>query len=195
MCGRFVGLLLLVGGGVAGCAPAPVAMMSDYAVMPGYSSALVATLRDRPIKVEVRGDPFGLPAEAFAGQIAATMSDVQDAPALLFASHDAPDLVPGYRVVWDFAARRGLAPDELCGAAAPPADREALPIDAYAALCREDKALTAVRARLYYTDTPGSLEFIALVDATTRALFPGRPPAVRRVGAAPLAPWAPHVAR
>jgi hypothetical protein len=194
MRGRFA-WMLLVGGVVAGCAAAPVRTMSDYAVMPDYSSDLIEGLRDRPIKVEVRGDPFQLSAEAFAGQIAAAMSDVKDAPALTFSSHDAPDLAPGYRVVWDFAAPRGPAPDELCAAVLAPPERAPLPIDAYAALCRDDKALTAVRARLYYTDTPNSLEFIALVDATTRALFPDRPPLVRRVGAARLAPWAPHVAR
>ncbi|MBV8168544.1 MAG: hypothetical protein JO021_17245 [Alphaproteobacteria bacterium] len=188
-------LTLLLGGWLVGCAPGPVRTMSEHAVMPDYSNDVVEALRDHPVKVEVRGDPFGLPAGAFAGQIAAAMSDVRDMPALAFSSRDLPDLAPGYRVVWDFAARRGPAPDELCGAATPPIERPALPIDAYAVLCRDDKALSAVRVRLYYTDTPNSLEFIALVDAATRALFPDRPPAFRRVGTSRLAPWAPHVAR
>jgi hypothetical protein len=100
-----------------------------------------------------------------------------------------------YRVVWDFAPRRGRAPDQICAASGAAGERPSRPIDAQAALCRDGKALTAVRARLYYADTPNSLEFIALVDDATRALFPARPPAVRRAGAARLAPWAPHVAR
>lgn len=187
--------LALLGLVAVGCTPTPMLMMSEHAVMPDYSRALIEELRGRPIKVEVRGDPFRQPAEAFAGQIAATMTTVSDARALAFSSRDIADMAAGYKVVWDFAPRRGRAPDEICAAAQPTGASQRLPVDAQAALCRGDRALTAVRARLYYTDTQNSLEFIALVDDAVRALFPERVPPVRRDGAARLAPWAPHVAR
>lgn len=187
--------LLVPGLAAAACAPVPVRVLSDYAVMADYARGEVeAALRGQVVRVAVQGDPFGLPPEAFAGQVAASMTD-SGAIDAGFASHDAAVTLAGWSVVWRFAPPRALAPDEICGGGSDGPGGRARPVDAYVALCREGRALTAVRARLHYTDTPGSLEFIALVDDATRALFPARPPVFRRAGGARLAPPGPHVAR
>lgn len=188
-------LALLAATLAAACAPVPVRLLSDYAVTPGYARDEVeAALRGQVVRVTVQGDPFGLSPEAFAGQVAASMEDAGAIEAG-FASRDGTPTLAGWAVIWRFAPPRALAPDAICAGGSVGGSGRARPIDAYVALCRDGRALTAVRARLHYTDTPGSLEFIALVDETTRALFPVRPPVFRRAGGARLAPQVPHVAR
>ena len=184
---------------LAACQPPPVHQLAEYAVTPDYERAtLERDLAGRTVRVVVFGNPFAVPADAFAGQLAAAMTDAHAIDARFLARGDpeggAP--VPGYTVVWDFAPAGALSPDAICAErAAPPGARAPLPIDAYVALCRGDKALSAVRARLYYTETQNSLEFIGLVDDATRALFPAHPPAFRRPGDTTIAPQVPHVAR
>lgn len=181
--------------GLAACQPAPMHVLSEYAVTPDYArQRLDDDLTGRAIRVSVVGNPFDVPPEAFAGQIAAQMTDAH-AFDVRFVARGADIGVPGYDVVWDFAPPRELAPDEICAEREARRPRAPLPIDAYVALCHDGKALTAVRAKLYYTDTQNSLEFIALVDDTTRALFPTQLPALRRPGDARIAPQVPHVAR
>jgi len=174
-------------------------VLSEYAVTPDYSRALLDdALRGRAVRVEVVGNPFDLPPAAFAGQIAAAMTDAH-AYDVGFVGRDADapssGLVRDFKVVWDFAPPGALAPDEICGVRDRGGARAKLPIDAYVALCRDGKALTALRAKLYYTDTQNSLEFIGLVDDATRALFPTQLPAYRHPGDARVAPQVPHVAR
>jgi hypothetical protein len=179
---------------LAACAPAPVAVLSDYAVTPEFSRDLLdRELPGRVVRVVVHGDPFGLPGAAFAGQVAAEMNQAGAVEAR-FATRADNDFAPGWTVVWNFAPPQALAPDAVCAGPADGAPAH-LPIDGYVALCRAGKALTAVRARLYYADTPNSVEFIALVDDATRALFPRDLPAFRRPGDATIAPQVPHLAR
>lgn len=180
---------------VVGCQPSPVRVLSEYAVTPDYSrQQLDDDLTGRAVKVEVFGNPFDVPPAAFSGQIAAEMTEAHVFDAR-FVGRDGEPGVSGYAVVWDFAPPRALAPDEICAERAPRGDRAPLPIDAYVALCRAGKALTAVRAKLYYTGTQNSLEFIGLVDDAAHALFPSQLPALRRPGDARIAPQVPHVAR
>lgn len=178
---------------LAGCTPVPI--LSEYAVTPEYSLDLLdAEVRGHDLKVEVHGSPFGVAPEAFAGQLAAEMNQAQ-AFAVNFTSHDTGKMAPGFKVVWDFAPAHELTPDEVCSSTDSDSAAASLPIDAYAALCRENKALSAVRAKLFYTGTQNSIEFIGLVDDVTRALFPTKLPAFRRLGDARVAPQLPHVAR
>jgi hypothetical protein len=88
-----------------------------------------------------------------------------------------------YRVVWNFAPpRESIAPNAICQGKYEEASKVGMPIDAYAAFCRDGQALSSVRGRLYYTDTQNSLEFLSLVDAMTAELFPTDPTGPRRSG-------------
>lgn len=171
---------------LAACAMHYDPVLSDHAVMPGYSLADIRGLAGRTIRVEVYGNPFAVAPEAFAGQVAANMNQSDAAPAH-FAAHAPGDAVASYRVVWDFAPpRESVAPNEICRTTAVPPS-SATPIDAYAALCYGADALTSVRGRLYYADTQNSVEFLHLVDAMTAQLFPADVIGTRRSGDTRLA--------
>jgi hypothetical protein len=161
-------------------------VLSDRAVMPGYSLADVRGLAGRPVRVEVFGNPFSVAPEAFAGQVAANMNQSDAAP-VHFAAHVAGDAGSSYRVVWNFAPpRESVAPNEICRTSSVSPSAGA-PIDAYAAFCHGADALTSVRGRLYYADTQNSVEFLHLVDAMTAQLFPVEIVGTRRSGDTRLA--------
>jgi hypothetical protein len=169
-----------------GCSIQYTPVVSDLAVMPGYSAADVRNLAGRAVRVEVYGNPFGLPALAFSGQVAANMNQSASASAHFAAQPSSGDETP-YRVVWDFAPpREGSTPNAICRAKSVESSRTGTPIDAYAAFCRGGEALSSVRGRLYYTDTQNSLEFLNFIGVMTAQLFPTDPPGFRRSGDARL---------
>jgi hypothetical protein len=167
---------------LVGCAIQYTPLVSDLAVMPGYAVADVRNLAGRTVRVEVYGNPFGLPAHAFSGQVAANMNQSASASARFAAQPSSGDATP-YRVVWDFAPpQEGSTPNAICQAKSVESSRAGTPIDAYAAFCRGSEALSSVRGRLYYTDTQNSLEFLNLIGVMTAQLFPADPPGFRRSG-------------
>jgi hypothetical protein len=169
-----------------GCVTRYEPVLSDHAIMLGYSVPEVRGLANRTVKVEVYGNPFATLPQAFAGQVAANMNQSAAAPAH-FAAHAAHDAATAYRVVWDFAPSRGsIAPNAICQGKHVEPGQAGIPIDAYAAFCRGGEALSSVRGRLYYTDTQNSLEFLNLVDAMTAQLFPTEVTGPRRSGDARL---------
>ncbi|HXZ02932.1 MAG TPA: hypothetical protein VEI03_23290 [Stellaceae bacterium] len=170
---------------LVGCVSRYNPVLSDRAVMPGYSAAEVRGLAGRTIKVEVYGNPFSVAPEAFAGQVAANMNQSDAAPAH-FAAHPSGASAEPYRVVWNFAPpRQSIAPNEICRmTSAPPGG--GMPIDVYAAFCQGRDALSSVRGGIYYSDTQNSVEFLVLVDAMTAQLFPINAQGLRRSGDARL---------
>jgi len=64
-----------------GCVGLYEPVLSDRAVMPGYSVTEVRSLADRTVKIEVYGNPFAVEPQAFEGQIAANMNQSAAAPA------------------------------------------------------------------------------------------------------------------
>ena len=154
--------------------------------MPGYSLAEARSLAPQSVKVEVYGSPFAVASEAFAGQVAANMSQSAAAPTH-FSARARSDLAHSYRVVWNFAPpRESVAPNAVCQARNIQPRGGGMPIDVYAAFCRDGQALSSVRGALYYADTQNSLEFLALIDAMTAQLFPADDTGLRRSGDAPL---------
>ena len=179
-------LIALIALPFAACATRYTPVLSDHAVMPGYSVAEVNGLAGRRIQVEVHGNPFPVPQQAFEGQVAALMDQSGVAPAH-FAAHAADDPATRERVVWNFAPpRESIAPNAICQGKYVVPDKSGVPIDAYAAFCRGDEALSSVRGSLYYADAPYSLEFLILVDAMTTQLFPTDETGPRRSGDARL---------
>lgn len=171
---------------LAGCASHYEPVLSDRAVMPGYALADVRDLAGRTVKVEVFGNPFAVPPEAFAGQVASNMNTSNAAPAH-FAAHSSTATAGRYRVVWNFAPpRSSVAPNEICRTTAVPPGRGGMPIDVYAAFCWDGDALSSVRGSIYYSATQNSVEFLVLVDAMTAALFPVDVAGLRRSGDTPL---------
>jgi hypothetical protein len=169
---------------LVGCVGRYDPVLSDHAVMPGYSLAEARRLSG--VKVEVYGGPFAVAPEAFAGQVASTMNQSGAAPAH-FTAHGSSDAASLYRVVWNFAPpRESMAPNAICRAKGIRINSAGMPIDVCAAFCRDDEALSSVRGALYYTDTQNSLEFLALIDAMTAKLFPADATGLRRSGDAPL---------
>lgn len=161
-------------------------VLSDHAVMPGYSIAEVKGLAGRTIKVEVYGNPFAVAQPAFAGQVASLMNQSGVAPGH-FAAHASGDAAAPARVVWNFAPPPvSIAPNAICQGKYVVPDRSGVPIDAYAAFCRGGEALSSVRGSLYYADAPNSIEFLVLVDAMTTQLFPTDDTGPRRSGDARL---------
>ena len=182
--GRRAPMVALVAIVLIGCAARYDPVLSDRAVMPGYSLAEARSLTG--IKVEVYGNPFTVAPEAFVGQVAATMNQSTAAPAH-FAAHGPSGAAVPYRVVWNFAPpHESIAPNVICQAKDVRSNRGGMPIDVYAAFCRDDRALSSVRGALYYTDTQNSLEFLSLIDAMTARLFPADATGPRRSGDAPL---------
>lgn len=181
---------MLVASCLAGCDVTYEPALSDYAVMPAYSAAIVErALLNRDLKVEVHGNPFDISPIAFAGQVAAQMNQTSVVQTH-FTTHPGDSALPPYRVVWDFAPpRTSIAPNAICKV--QPTNLEkiggATPIDAYAAFCQGDAALTSARVKLYYTATQNSIEFMTLVASMTAKLFPADPPRFRRSGEAHLA--------
>jgi hypothetical protein len=171
---------------LAGCVSRYDPVLSDHAIMPDYSLAEARRLAGHNVKVEVYGSPFSVAPEAFAGEVASTMNQSAAAPAH-FAAHATRNLAPSYRVVWNFAPPPvSIAPNAICQAKEVRPGAQGMPIDVYAAFCRDDQALSSVRGALYYTDTQNSLEFLALIDAMTAQLFPPDDAGPRRSGDTPL---------
>jgi hypothetical protein len=165
-----------------GCVTRYEPVLSDRAIMLGYSVPEVQGLANRTVKVEVYGNPFATSPQAFAGEVASNMNQSAAAPAH-FAAHAPSDAATPYRVVWDFAPPRGsIAPNTICQEKYVEPGQAGIPIDAYAAFCRGSEALSSVRGRLYYTDTQNSHEFLSLVDAMTTQLFPTEVSGPRRSG-------------
>ena len=165
-----------------GCAVRSAPVLSDRAVMSGYSLAIVQSLTGRTVTIEVHGDPFDTPSQAFAGQVAANMNDSAAAPAR-FAVHARANGATPYRVVWDFTPpNESLAPNAICQRRYDTPSKIGMPIDAYAAFCRGGEALSSVRGRLYYADTQNSLEFLNLIDVMTAQLFTNDVTGPRRSG-------------
>ena len=181
---------MLVASCLAGCDVAYEPALSDYAVMPAYSAAVVErAVLNHDLEVEVYGNPFDISPTAFAGQVAAQMNQASVVQTH-FTSQPGDSALPPYRVVWDFAPPRiSIPPNAVCKV--PHTDPEKIggtrPIDAYAAFCRGDAALTSARVRLYYTETQNSIEFMTLVASMTAKLFPAEPPRFRRSGEVRLA--------
>jgi hypothetical protein len=172
---------------LVGCAAPYEARFSDYAVMPGYNAHEVAVAATAAIRVEVLGEPFDLPPAAFSGQVAAEMSIAVADRSIRFTTAASEGATPPYRVVWDFSPpKRAVPPNALCQEGHGASGRGGTPIDAYVVFCRGNQALSAVRARLFYTRTPNSIEFISLVDSVTGKLFSPDPPYFRRSGEAAL---------
>lgn len=180
---------MLVASCLAGCDVAYEPALSDYAVMPAYSAAVVErAVLNRDLKVEVYGNPFNISPIAFAGQVAAQMNQTSVVQTH-FTTHPGDSALPPYRVVWDFAPpRTSIAPNAVCKV--QHTDPEKIgggpPIDAYAAFCEGDAALTSGRVKLYYTETQNSIQFMTLVASMTAKLFPADPPRFRRSGEARL---------
>jgi hypothetical protein len=121
-------------------------------------------------------------ARAFAGQIAANMNESASAPAHFSANGGRVD-APSYRVVWNFAPpQQSMAPNAICRGENVKSDEVGGSIDAYAAFCRHNEALSSVRGRIYHADTQNSLEFLHLVDAMMEQLFPTDVSGPRRSG-------------
>lgn len=175
-----LGLLLL------GCVSRYNPVLSDRAVMPGYSVAEVRGLAGRMVRVEVYGNPFSVAPEAFAGQVAANMNQSDAAPAH-FAARPSSATAEAYRVVWNFAPpHESIAPNEICRTTSVPRSGGGMPIDVYAAFCYGRDALSSVRGGIYYADTQNSIEFLVLIDAMTAQLFPANVAGLRRSGDARL---------
>jgi hypothetical protein len=167
---------------LAGCAMQYDPVLSDRAVMPGYSVSDIRALAGRTIKVDVYGDPFAAAPYAFAGQVASNMNQSSAAPGH-FTAHPATDPTAPYRVVWNFSPpRESVAPNQICRTKSVPPNNGRTPIDVAAAFCYGEQALTSVRGSLYYTGTQNSIEFLRLVDAVTTQLFPVEIDAPRRSG-------------
>jgi hypothetical protein len=179
-------LVALIALPFAACAERYTPVLSDHAIMPGYSVAGLKGLAGHRVQVEVLGNPFPVPQPAFAGQVAALMDQSGVTPAH-FAAHAPDDPATRERVVWNFAPpRESIAPNAICQGKYVVPDRSGVPIDAYAAFCRGAEALSSVRGSLYYADAPYSLEFLILVDAMTTQLFPTDETGPRRSGDARL---------
>jgi hypothetical protein len=169
-----------------GCGAPSVSVLSDRAVMPGYSPDELQRLAGGTVKVEVYGNPFVIPPHAFSGQVAANMNQSAAAPAH-FIADPSSDPVGAYRVVWDFSPpHQSIAPNAICQGRHVEPSGPGTPIDAYAAFCREGEALSSVRGHLYYTDTPNSVEFLNFIEAMTTQLFPRDASIPRRSGDARL---------
>jgi hypothetical protein len=172
---------MLVASCLAGCDVAYEPALSDYAVMPAYSAAVVErAVLNRDLKVEVYGNPFNISPIAFAGQVAAQMNQTSVVQTH-FTTHLGDSALPPYRFVWDFAPpRTSIAPNAVCKV--QHTDPEKIgggpPIDAYAAFCEGDAALTSGRVKLYYTETQNSIQFMTLVASMTAKLFPDRSTAI-----------------
>jgi hypothetical protein len=159
--------------------------LSDHAIMPDYSLAVRQSLAGHTVMVEVHGNPFAVPPQAFAGQVAANMNQSGAAPAR-FTGAPSTATTP-YRVVWNFAPpHESIAPNAICRGQDTRSNEIGESIDAYAAFCRGDVALSSVRGRLYYTETQNSIAFLRLVDTMTAQLFPTDPTGLRRPGGARL---------
>jgi hypothetical protein len=170
----------------SGCALHYEPTLSDHAIMPDYSPDELRALAGRAVKVEVHGNPFAIAQPAFDGQIAANMNDSAAAPAHFVAFRES-SIAPRYRVVWNFSPPvTSVAPNAICQGSAEEPSKAGVPIDAYAAFCRDNEALSSVRGRLYYTDTPNSVEFLSLIDQMTAELFPKNVTGLRRSGDARL---------
>lgn len=171
---------------LTGCAGGYAPVLSDHALMPGYSADEVRHLTGRAVKVEVYGNPFVVPPHAFDGQVASNMNQSRAAPTH-FISDPEGGVIADYRVVWNFSPpQESIAPNAICQGKYVETLRPGMPIDAYAAFCHDGEALSSVRGRLYYTDTPNSVEFLTLVDAMTTQLFPRDATGLRRSGDARL---------
>lgn len=182
---RDVFVTVLVLAPLIGCVDRYDPVLSDHAVMPGYSFAEVHGLAGRTVRVEVYGNPFSAAPEAFAGQVAANMNQSDAAPAH-FAAHPSDASTDPYRVVWNFAPpRESIAPNEICRTSSVPRSG-GVPLDVYAAFCHGRDALSSVRGGLYYTDTQNSIEFLVLIDRMTAQLFPANAAELRRSGDARL---------
>jgi hypothetical protein len=169
-----------------GCTSRYTPVLSDHALMPGYSADEVRRLTGHAVKVEVYGNPFIVPPHAFDGQVASNMNQSAAAPAHFVADPEG-NAIADYRVVWNFSPPQGsIAPNAICQGKYVKTLKPGMPIDAYAAFCRNREALSSVRGRLYYTDTPNSVEFLTLVDAMTTQLFPRDATGLRRPGDARL---------
>ena len=77
-------LVLLMALPLVGCVGRYDPVLTDQALMPGYSLAEARSLVG--VKVEVYGNPFAVAPEAFAGQVASTMNQSAAAPAR-FTAH------------------------------------------------------------------------------------------------------------
>jgi len=169
-----------------GCVGLDEPLLSDRAVMPGYSVTKVQGLAGHTITIEVYGNPFSVPPQAFDGQIAANMNQSAAAP-MRFAAHAPGDTAEPYHVVWNFTPpQESIAPNAICRADFVQSNSSGTPIEAYAAFCLGREALSSVRGHLYYADTQNSLEFLRFVDAMTTELFPTEGIGQRRSGDAKL---------
>lgn len=180
----------LIASCLAACDVVYQPILSDYAVMPEYSAAVVErAVPNRDLKVEVHGSPFNVPPAAFAGQVAAQMNQ-SSVVETHFTTNPGYSALPPYRIVWNFAPpRTSIAPNAICAGRYDNLEEIGSdpPIDAYGAFCRGDAALTSARIRIYYTDTQNSIEFMDVVASMTAKLFPTEPPRLRRSGDARLA--------
>jgi hypothetical protein len=180
---------LLALAGVAACgAPALDTGLSDYAVMPAYSAEEVQkATAERTIPIVVQGRPSHWTRTALEADVAAGMNGSSALRGVQFQAAPADSPGQRYRVVWKFAPPvESLPPNEICARAHDDYNPERLLIEAYAAFCRGDKALSSVRGRLLAAEGQDAATLAKLVRAMTAALFPADPPSYRRSGDARL---------
>ena len=93
------------------------------------------------VRLPFRSHVPAVAPDAFAGQVASTMNQSAAAPAH-FAAHAAQGVASAYRVVWNFSPpRESIAPNAICQGKYVEPTKPGVPIDVYAAFCRDSVPL------------------------------------------------------
>lgn len=165
------GVLFLIGATMFGWFKGPT-VTEHHPPIAAYDFSILRSAPNHSLPLDVRGSPFGEGQAAFAARMAAAMTTsirgltLKPDPALN------PSLVGGHRIVVAASDRRGRVQD----ACNPPAPETTMPagetLYLNAALCRGDRALTAVVGRLKEVTGPEDERIIQLARQVVLSLFP-----------------------
>ncbi len=128
--------------------------------------------RGGEMRVDVRGDPFGMAPERFADRVLTDMAGATRGPNVNFTTSPSGTGSAPYRVVMLFSAGPAAFGDDACaetaGPVAPYGDRLTL----LSVFCNGDVALAESEGWAYDVAGPDDVRFRKLVRAVSLALIP-----------------------
>ena len=153
-------------------------VISSTSYYPGYKpTVLNYAATHGGVLTEVLGNPFEVPKDDLERIIVQVMAKSHFGPAVAFVTTPPDNFLSPYRVVLLFDSKPGYTALKLCGydaEANPPQTNGVLRV--HAALCANEKPLTAVSGYLARESSPDDARFRQLIGQITTLLFPPRDP-------------------
>lgn len=156
-----------------GCDEGPASNLS-FTSTPDVWSFVTSEAAGGPLLVEVRGNPFRVPADAVSREVTGAVGAGFTEPWLRFTDEPSDASSREMRLIWLLDPQSGFNADLVCAGEFPALDAGRRVMEIRAVFCHRGRPLSAAHGWMRRPDAPNDPRWRNLVSQMARQLLRGR---------------------